>query len=74
MNAKPSENAGQIKNELIEQIMSCVQWNDTIKYMSSNGLNDYIEFGPGKVLTGLIKRIDSNCSTMNIDSYESLNS
>ena len=42
--------------------------------MSSNGLNDYIEFGPGKVLTGLIKRIDSNSSTMNIDSYESLNS
>ena len=74
VNAKPLENAGQIKNELIEQLMSCVQWNDTIKYMSSNGLNDYIEFGPGKVLTGLIKRIDSNCSTMNIDSYESLNS
>mgnify|MGYP000161833867 CR=1 FL=1 len=74
VNAKPLENAGQIKNELIEQLMSCVQWNDTIKYMSSNGLNDYIEFGPGKVLTGLIKRIDSNSSTMNIDSYESLNS
>ena len=74
VNAKPLENASQIKNELIEQLMSCVQWNDTIKYMSSNGLNDYIEFGPGKVLTGLIKRIDSNSSTMNIDSYESLNS
>ena len=74
VNAKPLENASQIKNELIEQLMSCVQWNDTIKYMSSNGLNDYIEFGPGKVLTGLIKRINSNSSTMNIDSYESLNS
>jgi len=74
VNAKPLENASQIKNELIEQLMSCVQWNDTVKYMSSNGLNDYIEFGPGKVLTGLIKRIDSNSSTMNIDSYESLNS
>ena len=74
VNAKPLENASQIKNELIEQLMSCVQWNDTIKYMSSNGLNDYIEFGPGKVLTGLIKRIDSNSSTMNIDSYESLSS
>ena len=74
VNAKPLENASQIKNELIEQLMSWVQWNDTIKYMSSNGLNDYIEFGPGKVLTGLIKRIDSNSSTMNIDSYESLNS
>ena len=74
VNAKPLENASQIKNELIQQLMSCVQWNDTVKYMSSNGLNDYIEFGPGKVLTGLIKRIDSNSSTMNIDSYESLNS
>lgn len=74
VNAKPLENATQIKNELIEQLMSCVQWNDTIKYMSSNGLNEYIEFGPGKVLTGLIKRIDSNSSTLNIDSYESIQS
>ena len=74
VNAKPLENAIQIKNELIEQLMSCVQWNDTIKYMSSNGLSDYIEFGPGKVLTGLIKRIDSNCTTLNIDSYESIES
>ena len=74
VNAKPLENATQIKNELIEQLMSCVQWNDTIKYMSSNGLNEYIEFGPGKVLTGLIKRIDGNSSTLNIDSYESIQS
>tara|TARA_B100001113_G_scaffold105486_1_gene85562 strand:- start:12 stop:932 length:921 start_codon:yes stop_codon:yes gene_type:complete len=74
VNAKPLENANQIKNELIEQLMSCVQWNDTVKYMSSNGLNDYIEFGPGKVLTGLIKRIDKNSSTLNIDSYESIES
>ena len=64
----------QIKNELIEQLMSCVQWNDTIKYMSSNGLRDYIEFGPGKVLTGLIKRIDSESTTLNIDSFESMES
>ena len=54
--------------------MSCVQWNDTIKYMSSNGLRDYIEFGPGKVLTGLIKRIDSESTTLNIDSFESMES
>ena len=66
VNAKPLQNAAQIKNELIEQLMSCVQWNDTIKYMSSNGLSDYIEFGPGKVLTGLIKRIDTNLSLIHI--------
>ena len=74
VNAKPLQNATQIKNELIEQLMSCVQWNDTIKYMSSNGLSDYIEFGPGKVLTGLIKRIDTDSSTLNIDSFESIQS
>ena len=34
VNAKPLENASQIKNELIQQLMSCVQWNDTVKYLS----------------------------------------
>ena len=72
VNAEPLTSSEDIKNELIDQLMSCVQWNDTIKYMSANGYDQFIEFGPGKVLSGLIKRIDSNCSTSNIDSLEAL--
>lgn len=74
VNAKPLTTSEEIKNELIDQLMSCVQWNDTIQYMTSNGYNQFIEFGPGKVLSGLIKRINSDCITSNIDSYESLES
>jgi [acyl-carrier-protein] S-malonyltransferase len=70
--AEPLISSKDIKNELIDQLMSCVQWNNTIKYMSSNGCEQFIEFGPGKVLSGLIKRINSECEIHNIDSIESL--
>ena len=72
VNAEPLLNASQIKNELIDQLMSCVQWNDTIEYMTLNGCNQFIEFGPGKILSGLIKRINSDCETHSIHSFESL--
>ena len=72
--AEPLTTSEDIKNELIDQLMSCVQWNETIKYMSANGYDQFIEFGPGKVLSGLIKRIDSNCSTNNVDSLKALES
>ena len=74
VHAEPLSSSEDIKNELIDQLMSCVQWNDTIKYMSANGYDQFIEFGPGKVLSGLIKRIDSNCSTNNVDSLKALES
>ena len=50
----------EIKNLLIKQIESRVKWRDSVKYMIKNGTNNFIEIGPGKVLSGLIKRIDKS--------------
>lgn len=58
---KPEE----IKKELITQLCSCVQWERSVRFMADNGVGKFIEFGPGQVLTGLVKRISSQVETLN---------
>ena len=55
--AEPTQNPNEIKTLLYEQIYSKVRWRESILYMAKNGINQFIEIGPGKVLTGLTKRI-----------------
>ena len=56
--ANEMQDTKEIKNLLIKQIESRVRWRESISYMIKNGVNHFIEIGPGKVLSGLIKRID----------------
>tara|TARA_B100000886_G_scaffold4836_1_gene3020 strand:+ start:4445 stop:5374 length:930 start_codon:yes stop_codon:yes gene_type:complete len=60
VNASPTNNSQDIKNLLIEQIEKPVRWRESINKMISSGVNNFIEIGPGKVLSGLVKRIDRN--------------
>ena len=60
VNAEPQTNSDIIKSLLIEQIEKPVKWRESINYMIGSGINKFIEIGPGKVLSGLIKRIDRN--------------
>jgi len=66
VNAQPLTTAEKVKLELIDQLCNGVQWQRSIEYMINNGVSTFIEIGPGKVLTGLIKRINKNIETMNI--------
>ena len=45
---------------LVDQVENRVRWRESVLYMINNGVNHFIEIGPGKVLSGLIKRIDKN--------------
>ncbi len=63
----------EIKNLLIKQIESRVKWRDSIKYMVQNGTKDFIEIGPGKVLSGLVKRIDRAVKVSAINNEEDIN-
>lgn len=67
VDGKPSVHPEDIRKKLAQQITSSVQWVDSIQYMAAQGVTDFIEIGPGKVLSGLIKRIDSNLKTHNIE-------
>jgi len=56
--ARPHTSPGEIKKLMIEQISSPVRWVDSIEWMKSQGVDSYLECGPGKVLSGLVRRID----------------
>ena len=58
--ANPLNIADDIKKYLIQQIEKPVRWRESINNMISLGVNNFIEMGPGKILSGLVKRIDRN--------------
>jgi len=70
--AQPLNTAEQIKAELLRQLCNGVQWQRSIEYMINNGASTFIEIGPGKVLTGLVRRINKNVRTLNIGDAEAI--
>ena len=70
--AEPLTSAEMIKTELMDQLLNPVQWVRTIEYISSQGVPTFIEIGPGKVLTGLIKRINEEARTINVGDLEAV--
>ena len=63
----------QIKDLLVKQIESRVRWREIVINMINNGVNNFIEIGPGKVLSGLIKRINKEVKVQSINSEEDIN-
>ena len=68
--AQPLTNVDAIKKELLKQLRHCIQWQPSIEYMTRNGVTSFYEIGPGRVLSGLIKRIDPRAQTFNISGIE----
>lgn len=64
--ALPYKDAGEIRGLLKAQLTSPVRWVDIIRRMRHDGIDTIIEIGPGKVLTGLVKRIDKEIKTYNL--------
>ena len=56
----PMTTAQEVKEELLNQLCSCVRWKQSVNVMIDSGVSSFIEFGPGRVLGGLIKRISSS--------------
>jgi [acyl-carrier-protein] S-malonyltransferase len=70
--AKEIKKEQEIKEAMINQITSPVRWIDSVKYICSNGVDKFIEIGPGSVLSGLIKKIDKSVKIYNIDKISDL--
>jgi [acyl-carrier-protein] S-malonyltransferase len=68
----PANDGAAIKKELIDQLTSPVQWIKTIEYMAAQGVDTIYEIGPGKVLTGLIGRINKDITTVNVGDLASV--
>lgn len=63
VDAKPHADPEEIRKLLVEQVVSPVKWEDSIRYLQAQGCDTFYEVGPGRVLRGLMKRIDrkANC-------------
>ena len=70
--ALPIEKEVDIKDLLYRQIFSQVRWRESVEYMIKNNVNDFIEIGPGKVLSGLVKRTNDKVSTKSINKIEDM--
>ena len=62
----------EIKKLLIKQIFSKVRWRESVLYMINEGVNEFIEIGPGKVLSGLIKRINNKVLTKSVNTLDEI--
>ena len=69
---KITEDPAEIKENLVHQVAGSVQWIDCVKTLAAAGADTFIEFGPGTVLTGLIRKIDGSKALLNVQSAEDL--
>jgi [acyl-carrier-protein] S-malonyltransferase len=65
--AKPSAIGSEIKRKLSQQMPNSVRWAETIQFMLSAGVTTFVEIGPGKALSGMVKKIDRSAKTININ-------
>lgn len=72
MIASDQNNAEEIKKLLIKQIEGRVRWRESVEFMIKNNIKKFIEIGPGKVLTGLVKRINRNVESVSINSEDDI--
>ena len=70
--SKPENNPENIKKLLVEQICSTVKWRESIINMSEENVNNFIEIGPGKVLSGMAKRTIKNINCFSINSIDDM--
>lgn len=75
VSAKPLTRTRDIEDDLMAQLTSRVRWTESIQFMRSKGISTFLEFGPGSVLCGLVKRIDRDATGIPLgtpDDFEAL--
>ncbi|MFZ5468988.1 MAG: ACP S-malonyltransferase [Myxococcota bacterium] len=70
--AKPNNDAARIASLLVEQVTSPVRWIECVEELSRQGVTRFVELGPGKVLSGLVKRIAKDAQVFNVEDPASL--
>jgi [acyl-carrier-protein] S-malonyltransferase len=70
--AKFLRTALELKGSLVRQISAPLFWEDSIKLLAAEGYDTFIEIGPGKVLSGLVKRISKDVKVLNVEDQKSM--
>lgn len=71
--ARPVDSSTELRDLLVEQVYSPVLWQDSVEWMIGQGVDTFIEIGPGSVLGGLIKKIDRSVKVIQVNSLDSVN-
>lgn len=66
VDAKPAREVNQIKKNLVSQLTAPVRWTQSVQYMFKDGIRTFVECGPGKVLQGLVKKIEKEAEAMSL--------
>jgi len=70
--AKSLGTAEEVREELRLQLTSCVQWNNIVKFMVNDGISNFYEIGHGRILSGMVKRIDRGATVTSIGDFASV--
>lgn len=70
--ASPQYKTTEIEENLVYQLYKSVRWEESMRFILSQGINKFFEFGPGKVLKGLMRRIDANAQVVTIEKKEDI--
>jgi [acyl-carrier-protein] S-malonyltransferase len=69
---QPHEGPAFIRARLVEQVTSSVRWEESIRYLLGQGFTRFIELGPGRALSGFVKRINKTAQILNVEDLASL--
>ncbi|MDQ3491066.1 MAG: ACP S-malonyltransferase [Acidobacteriota bacterium] len=72
VDAEPNDNAARVCDALTRQVSSPVLWLQTVRVLIEKGVETFVEVGPGKILSGLVRQIDGNARVLNTENSESL--
>jgi len=69
---EPLVTGEDVQREIIAQICSCVQWKRTMDYMLGSGVSHFVEIGPGRTLSSMVKRIDRSADAVSVGDMDSI--
>lgn len=70
--AAPLTDPGEIKRSLVEQVTGTVRWRECVSYMTANAVTEFYELGSGKVLSGLVRRIDKTVNATSLQNSDDI--
>jgi [acyl-carrier-protein] S-malonyltransferase len=72
VDADTIETGEQAREALVRQVTAAVHWEESVRLLIEEGVNTFVEVGPGKVLTGLLRQIERSVATLNVEDETSL--
>jgi [acyl-carrier-protein] S-malonyltransferase len=72
VDARPTNAPNELRDALVRQVSAPVRWSESMQLLVQQGVDTFVEAGPGKVLTGLMRQIDRDVKTLNVEDAASL--